>query len=63
MQWQDLLSALALVLVIEGSMPFIAPQRWREMMQTLLNNDSRTLRVFGGAMLLAGLVLLHFARA
>lgn len=58
--WPDLLRALALVLVIEGLMPFIAPERWREMMLRLSDVDSRSLRLFGGVLIGAGVLLLQF---
>ena len=58
--WPDLLRALALVLVIEGLMPFLAPERWREMMLRLSDVDGRSLRVFGGVLIGVGAVLLQF---
>lgn len=58
--WPDLLSALALVLVIEGLMPFLAPERWREMMLRLSDVDGRSLRLFGGILIGIGVLLLQF---
>lgn len=58
--WADLLRALALVLVIEGLLPFIAPERWREMMLRLSEVDGRSLRIFGGVLIGVGAVLLQF---
>ena len=58
--WPDLVRAMALVLVIEGLMPFIAPERWREMMLRLSEVDGRSLRVFGGVLIGVGAVLLQF---
>ncbi|MAS11572.1 DUF2065 domain-containing protein [Endozoicomonas sp. G2_2] len=58
--WPDLLRALALVLVIEGLMPFLAPERWREMMLRLSDVDGRSLRVFGGVLIGVGVLLLQF---
>lgn len=57
---QDFLAALCLVLVIEGILPFLAPGRWREMMQALAQVDERTIRLTGlGSMVLgAGLLFL-----
>lgn len=59
--WTDLFHALALVMVIEGLMPFLSPDRWREMMVRLCNVDSRNLRLFGGAVVAVGLVILQVA--
>ncbi|MES1926773.1 DUF2065 domain-containing protein [Salinisphaera sp. T31B1] len=58
--WPDLLRALALVLVIEGLLPFLAPERWREMMQRASTADARSLRLFGGGLIAVGVVLLQF---
>ena len=58
--WADIVRALALVLVIEGLMPFLAPERWREMMLRLSDVDGRSLRVFGGVLIGLGAVLLQF---
>ena len=58
--WPDLLRALALALVIEGLMPFLAPERWREMMLRLSDVDGRSLRVFGGVLIGVGVLLLQF---
>ena len=57
--WQLFLVGLALVFVIEGVMPFIAPQRWREMVRQVAQLDDRSLRVFGLCSMLVGLGLLY----
>lgn len=56
----ELLRAVALVLVIEGLMPFIAPERWRETVLRLAAVDPRHLRLFGGALIGVGTVMLQF---
>lgn len=58
--WTELGRAIALVCVIEGLMPFLAPARWR---QTLLNISTlapRQLRIFGAVMIAVGVVALQF---
>ncbi len=62
MFWLDLMRALALMLVLEGLMPFIAPERWREVLLRVAGSDPRLLRLFGGALLIGGLILLQFLR-
>lgn len=63
MLWDDLLRALALVLVIEGLMPLVAPHRWREILLRVASQvDERSLRTFGAVMVGAGLLLLHLLR-
>lgn len=62
MAWSDLLSALALVMVIEGLMPFLMPARWREVMQRMAMQDDRSLRVIGLVSIGIGLVVLQVAK-
>lgn len=60
--WSDLLAAFALVLVIEGVIPFLNPQSLRRMFATLSQMDDRTLRVAGLVSMVAGLILLGVVR-
>ena len=53
---------LALVMVLEGLFPFIAPNRWRHMLLQVSQSDPRLLRVIAGAVLISGLFLLQFLR-
>ena len=57
--WQELLIALALLMVIEGILPFLNPAAMRRMMRTLSEMDDRSLRVSGLASMLLGLALLY----
>ncbi len=57
--WQQLAIAFALVLVIEGMIPFISPGRWRRLVQQVADTDDRTVRFIGLASMLAGLTLLY----
>ncbi|MDN5874409.1 MAG: DUF2065 domain-containing protein [Sinobacteraceae bacterium] len=54
--WLDILRAVALVLVIEGLMPFLAPHRFRETLLRLQMLDERTLRTIGFLCVLVGLL-------
>ncbi len=57
--WQEIFIALALLLVIEGMMPFLNPRGMKQMMQTMAEMDDRTLRIFGFVSMLLGLILLY----
>lgn len=57
--WAELVRALGLVMVIEGLMPFAMPSRWRVMLLTIAQFDSRGLRAIGGCSIAAGLLVLH----
>jgi uncharacterized protein YjeT (DUF2065 family) len=61
--WQDLLAATALYLVLEGLMPAIAPARFREAMRNMANTDERVLRVIGVGSMIAGALLLSAVRS
>jgi hypothetical protein len=50
--------AMALVLVIEGFMPFVSPATWRKTFLQILQLSDGQLRFFGLASLLSGLALI-----
>jgi len=50
--------AIALVLIIEGFMPFVSPATWRQTVQQILRLDDGQLRFFGLCSLLLGVVLI-----
>ena len=54
----SLWAAVALVLVIEGLLPFLSPARWRSMFQQMLELQDGQLRFFGLCSIVAGLLLL-----
>jgi len=58
----QLWTALALVLVLEGLMPFISPARWREMFARLLALSDGQIRFIGLASILIGLLSLAWLR-
>lgn len=60
--WNDLVAALALVLVIEGILPFLNPDASRRMFLAASHLDGTTLRVIGFASMCAGLLILYFVR-
>jgi len=62
LNWSDLLAALALVLVIEGIVPFVSPQSLRNMLETVSQIDDRTLRIVGLASMICGVILLYVVR-
>ena len=56
-----ILPALALMLVIEGILPFSAPRAWRETFKRLVEMSDGQIRFAGLASMMIGLVLLYFA--
>ena len=57
-----LLLALALMLVIEGLLPFVAPRVWRETFRRATELADGQLRFIGLASISVGLVLLMVVR-
>lgn len=57
MDWQTVGLAVALMLVLEGLMPFAFPQRWREVFRRLLALSDGQIRFIGLACVGAGLLL------
>lgn len=55
-----LLSAIALVLIIEGLLPFVVPEAWKKMMSEAIKLSNRELRVMGLVSILIGLAILLF---
>jgi uncharacterized protein YjeT (DUF2065 family) len=63
LDWQDLLAATALYLVLEGLMPALAPTRFREALRAMAETDERVLRVIGIGSMIAGALLLSYVRS
>ncbi|MEX2523912.1 MAG: DUF2065 domain-containing protein [Gammaproteobacteria bacterium] len=60
--WTDLLTALALVFILEGIMPFINPDGMRKMFLLAVQLNNSTLRFIGISSMLLGLVILYIVR-
>lgn len=58
----ELLTACALVLVLEGLMPFISPTRWREAFSRILTMSDGQIRFIGLISILMGLLGLLWLR-
>ncbi|MGB0721014.1 MAG: DUF2065 domain-containing protein [Gammaproteobacteria bacterium] len=56
-------TALALVAVIEGLLPFAAPARWRQLAAFMAQQPDHVLRRSGLIMMVIGVVLLYLIRA
>ena len=55
-------SALALVLVVEGLLPFFNPQGWRRVFEKALQMTDAQLRLTGLVSMAVGLLMLAFLR-
>ena len=62
MEWDDLFAAFALYLVLEGLLPFISPQGWKQTIEQIAQLTDSQMRKFGLASMLAGVILLAYVR-
>jgi len=60
--WQDLWAAVALMLVVEGMLPFASPARMRRAFAALAMMDDRALRLAGLISMATGVILLYIVR-
>jgi len=58
----SLLVAFALMLVLEGILPFLAPAAWRETFRRLIQLTDGQIRFIGLASMVLGLILLMVFR-
>ncbi|MCP4789521.1 MAG: DUF2065 domain-containing protein [Gammaproteobacteria bacterium] len=58
----SLLVAFSLMLVIEGILPFLYPQRWRRLVVQMAQISNANMRVLGLLSMLLGLALLWLVR-
>ena len=56
--WHDLLTALALLLIMEGLMPFASPASMKRAYEQFLSYPEKTLRIIGLVSIIAGILLL-----
>ena len=57
-----LLTAIALMLVIEGIFPFVSPGAWREMFKRIIEMSDGQIRFIGLTAMTIGVVLLFILR-
>ena len=60
--WDDLLSALALVFVLEGLFPFLSPAGFRNRILAMTEMSDRQIRTISIISMLGGLGLLYLVR-
>ena len=54
--------ALALVLIIEGMLPFVSPKRYRKLISEISQLDDIYIRTVGFVIMIIGLIVLFFIR-
>lgn len=58
----DILTALCLVLVLEGILPFVNPEGHKKAMRALSEVDTERMRIIGLCSMIGGVVLLTIVR-
>jgi len=59
LNWHDFFAAIALLLILEGLLPFISPESLKKMYQSILETPESSLRMIGLSSIVAGLILLY----
>jgi uncharacterized protein YjeT (DUF2065 family) len=62
LNWQDLLTALALLLVLEGIFPFLNPRGLRRTLLQAIELPDKVLRGIGLGSMVIGVLLLYLIR-
>ena len=57
------LMALALMLILEGVLPFLAPNLWRDTFRRIIQMSDGQIRFVGLSSMIVGLLLLLWARS
>ena len=60
--WDTLLIAFALMLVLEGILPFLLPSIWRDTFKKLTEIGDNQVRFIGLTSMLVGLLLLYLVK-
>jgi uncharacterized protein YjeT (DUF2065 family) len=61
--WQDILTAFALYLILEGMIPFVSPKRFRRTVEQIAKLGDNNVRVAGLLAMAAGLLMLFIVRS
>ncbi len=61
--WQHILVAIALLLILEGIMPFLSPEGLRRTLAMISHMSDNTLRFIGLSAMLLGTLLLYVVNA
>jgi len=59
---KTLILAFALMLIVEGLLPFVVPQVWRDMFKRIIAMTDGQIRFFGLTSMIIGLLLLLVAQ-
>lgn len=58
-----IIAAIALVMIFEGVLPFIAPKAWKNMLLQLAQMEDTHLRIFGVIMMVTGAITFKYIQS
>ncbi|MET1256640.1 DUF2065 domain-containing protein [Aliikangiella maris] len=58
----ELWIALAIALILEGMIPFLTPQGWRDIVTKIASLSNKNIRIMGLVVMMTGLLLLTVLR-
>ncbi|MCY4050921.1 MAG: DUF2065 domain-containing protein [Gammaproteobacteria bacterium] len=61
--WDDLLAAFALFLILEGLLPFLNPPAFKDYVERIATMANSSIRIIGFVVMAMGLGLLYFIRS
>ena len=61
--WEIILTAIALVLIIEGFTPFISPKHYRKMMEAMTKCSDKALRIMGLIAMVIGVIIMYLVHS
>ncbi|MCZ2723083.1 DUF2065 domain-containing protein [Marinomonas sp. 15G1-11] len=59
----SLLVGVSLLLIVEGFLPFLAPDAWRKLMLKVVSTSDANVRIIGAVSMFLGLLLLYIVRS
>lgn len=59
MDSSDFMTAVALLLIFEGIMPFASPEQWKKALQSIAEANASKIRIFGLISMICGLLMLY----
>ena len=63
MDWIDFFTALGMMLVFEGAIPFLNPARWKRALSLLSTLSDYGTRIGGIILMIVGLLVIYLARS
>ncbi len=57
------LCVIGMVLVVEGIPYFLGPDKMKQFMSVVLEQDDKTLRIVGASVMIIGLLIVYYARS